>query len=275
MNKNISQNANAISNAGLSIDVSIDTNMDASINTRMDSILAQYVFSEQASTHELIEFTLKSLQDLLPLAGFKVVKSRKALEMKTKELLISLYFQANRHNAAGTSIEVMLHCKVTHNKRKSHTGLPESYYQHAELKWYELWGKEAFKDSLLSMTKYITEHEIPLIEQLVSDPQCVIEENEKNEENEQGKHKEYEKHENYKKHAKLKDRILSPYFYYRYGTEAQFEQARQRYVESLSEAQKKQYDEAVIKFQADGSSPIKRGEDWAYLTVAKAAGFEI
>ncbi|WP_141236629.1 hypothetical protein [Paenibacillus sp. 7516] len=118
----------------------------------MNSILGQYTFSEQSSTHELIEFTLKSLQDLLPLAGFKYVKSRKALEMKIQEWLISIYLQANRHNVAGTSIEVMVHYKVTHNKRKAHTGLPESYYQHSELRWYELFGKEAFKDSLMSMS---------------------------------------------------------------------------------------------------------------------------
>ena len=146
----------------------------------------------------------------------------------------------------------MVHCKVTHNKRKAHTGLPESYYQHSELRWYELFGKEEFKGSLMSITEHITQHNIPLIEQLLSDPQCVIEEN-----------------------AKMPKRILSPYFYYRYGTEGQFEQARQRYVANLSEAQKKQYDEAVIKFQADGCGPIRLGEDWAYLTVAKAEGREI
>ncbi|MBB6019543.1 hypothetical protein HNR77_000604 [Paenibacillus sp. JGP012] len=205
------------------------------------------------------------MQDLLPLTVFKVVKSRKALEMKTKELLISIYFQANRHNAAGTSIEVMLHFKVMHNKRKSHTGLPESYYQHSELKWYELLGKEAFEDSLLSMMEYITQHEIPLFEQLISDPQGVIE----------AKYKEHKEYEEYKNYVKLKDKILSPYFYYRYGTDAQFEKARQRYVASLSEVQKQQYDDAVIRFQADESSPIQRGEDWAYLTVAKAKGYEI
>ncbi|MGD0031397.1 hypothetical protein SLT67_08565 [Paenibacillus illinoisensis] len=70
-------------------------------------------------------------------------------------------------------------------------------------------------------------------------------------------------------------KILSPYFYHRYGTEGQFEQARQRYVANLSEAQKKQYDDAVMKFQADGCSPIRVREDWAYLTVAKAEGREI
>ncbi|GAB1154493.1 hypothetical protein YWY31_05180 [Paenibacillus illinoisensis] len=43
----------------------------------------------------MIELTLKSLRDLLPLAGFKYVKSRNALEMKTQELLISIYLQAN------------------------------------------------------------------------------------------------------------------------------------------------------------------------------------
>jgi TolA-binding protein len=78
-----------------------------------------------------------------------------------------------------------------------------------------------------------------------------------------------EEHEN---HVKRKKRILSPYFYYRYGTKAQFEQARQRYVASLSEVQKQQYDEAVIKFQEDVNSPIKRGKDWAYLTVVKKDG---
>jgi hypothetical protein len=36
--------------------------------------------------------------------------------------------------------------------------------------------------------------------------------------------------------------------------------------------QKQQYDEAIIKFQEDVNSPIKRGEDWAYLTVAKKNG---
>ncbi|MEO2203033.1 hypothetical protein ABGV42_04750 [Paenibacillus pabuli] len=236
MNKNAGQSA------------SIESSIDASMN----AILSQYAFSEQSSAHELIEFTLKSLRELIPLAGFKVVKSRKALEMKTQELLISIYLQANRHNVAGTSIEVMVHSKVTHNKRKSHTGLPESYYQHSELRWYELFGKEAFKDSLISITEHITQHEIPLIEQLLSDPQCAIEEN-----------------------AKMPKRILSPYFYYRYGTEGQFEQARQRYVANLSEAQKKQYDDAVMKFQADGCSPIRLGEDWEYLTVAKAEGREI
>ncbi|MDO7908752.1 hypothetical protein Q5741_20415 [Paenibacillus sp. JX-17] len=215
----------------------------------MDSLLGHYPCREQSSAYELMEFTLKSLRDLLLLADFKYVKSRKSLEMKTQEFIISLYLQANRYNAAGTSVEVMVHCKVTHNKRKAHTGLPESYYQHSELKWYELFGKEAFKDSLLSITEYIAQHDIPLIQQLISDPQSVIEEN-----------------------AKLQKWILSPYFVYRYGTEAQFEQARQRYVANLSEAQKKQYEEAVFKFQADGSSPIRLGEDWAYLTVAKAAG---
>ncbi|WP_434748754.1 hypothetical protein [Paenibacillus amylolyticus] len=244
-------------------------------NTSLDSILGQYAFNEQSSTTELIEFTLKSLQDLWPLAGFKVVKSRKALDMKTKELLISIYLQANRHNTAGTSIEVMLHCKVTHIKHKSYTGLPESYYQHSELKWYELLGKEAFEDSLLSMMEYITQHEIPLIEQLMSDPQGVIEANEENEESEHEKYKEYEEYKEYKNHVKRKDKILSLYFYYRYGTDEQFEQARQRYVASLSEVQKQQYDEAVIKFQTDISSPIKRGEDWAYLTVAKKEGHAI
>ncbi len=138
-------------------------------------------YSEQSSDHELIEFTLKSLRELIPLAGFKYVKSRKALEMKTQELLISFYLQ-----------------------------------------------------------------------QLLSDPQCVIEEN-----------------------TKMPKRILSPYFYYRYGTEGQFEQARQRYVANLSEAQKKQNDDAVMKFQADGCSPIRLGEDWVYLTVAKTVGREI
>ncbi|MCM3134358.1 hypothetical protein M3629_16310 [Paenibacillus polysaccharolyticus] len=236
-------------------------NNNSSHNTSLDAILGQYAYNEQSSSTELIEFTLKSLQSLLPLTGFKVVKSRKALEMKTKELLISFYLQANRHNTAGTSIEVMLHCKVTHIKHKSYTGLSESYYEHSEIKWYELLGKEAFRDSLLSMMEYITQHEIPLIEQLISDPRGVIAANVRNEEiegNEQGKHKE---NEEYKNDAKLKDKIFSPYFYYRYGTDAQFEQARQRYVASLSEAQKQQYDEVVIKFQADKSSPIKRGED--------------
>ncbi|MDT0124832.1 hypothetical protein Q9R46_19365 [Paenibacillus sp. RRE4] len=222
-------------------------NNNSSQNTSVDSILGQYAFNEQSSSTELIEFTLKSLQDLLPLAGFKIVKSRKALEKKTKELLISFYLQANRHNTAGASIEVMLHCKVTHIKHKSYTGLLESYYEHSELKRCELFGKEAFRNSLLSMTDYIKQHEIPLIEQLISDPQGVIEAN----------------------------RIFSPYFYYRYGTGAQFEQARQRYVASLSEVQKQQYDEVVIKFQENVNSPIKRGEDWAYLTVAKKEGREI
>nr|WP_154960302.1 hypothetical protein [Paenibacillus xylanexedens] len=222
-------------------------NNNSSQNTSVDSILGQYAFNEHSSSTELIEFTLKSLQSLLPLAGFKIVKSRKALEMKTRELLISIYLQANRHNTAGTSIEVVLHCKVTHIKHKSYTGLPESYYEHSEIKWYELLVKEAFEGSLLSMMEYITQNEIPLIEQLISDPQGVIGEN----------------------------RIFSPYFYYRHGTEAQFEQARQRYVASLSEVQKQQYDEAVIKFQEDVNSPIKRGEDWAYLTVAKKEGREV
>ncbi|MFC9710618.1 hypothetical protein ACFTRD_20950 [Paenibacillus sp. NPDC056933] len=189
MNKNASQNASA------------ESSVEPSIDASMDSILSQYAFSEQSSAHELIEFTLKSLRDLLPLAGLKYVKSRKALDM------ILIYLQANRHNVAGTSIEVMVHCQVTHNKRKAHTGLPESYYQHSELTWYELFGKEAFKNSLLSITEHITQHDIPLIKQLLSDPQCVIEEN-----------------------AKMQKRVLSPYFFYRYGTDAQFEQARQRYV---------------------------------------------
>lgn len=240
-------------------------NNNSSQNTSVDSILGQYAFNEHSSSTELIEFTLKSLQSLLPLAGFKIVKSRKALEMKTKELLISIYLQANRHNTAGTSIEVMLHCKVTHIKHKSYTGLPESYYEHSEIKWYELLGKEAFEGSLLSMMEYITQHEILLIEQLISDPQGVIE----------AKYKEHKEHEEYKNDAKLKDKIFSPYFYYRYGTDAQFEQARQRYVASLSKVQKQQYDEAVIKFQEDVNSPIKRGEDWAYLTVAKKEGREV
>lgn len=120
-------------------------NNNTSHNKSLDAILDQYAFNEQSSSTELIEFTLKSLQSLLPLAGFKIVKSRKALEMRTKELLISIYLQANRHNTAGTSIEVMLHCKVTHIKHKSYTGLPESYYEHSEIKWYELLGKEAFE----------------------------------------------------------------------------------------------------------------------------------
>ncbi|MGQ8873486.1 hypothetical protein [Paenibacillus sp. TSA_86.1] len=180
-------------------------NNNTSQNTSVDSILEQYAFNEQSSTTELIEFTLKSLQDLLPHTGLKVVKSRKALEMKTKELLISIYMQANRHNTAGTSIEVMLHCKVTHIKHKSYTGLPESYYEHSEIKWYELLGKEAFKDSLLSMTDYITQHEIPLIEQLITDPQGVIGANEENEESE---HEKYKEHEEYKNHVKRKDKIF-------------------------------------------------------------------
>lgn len=250
-------------------------NNNSSQTTSVDVILDQYAFDEQSSSTELIDFTLKSLQSLLPLAGFKIVKSRKALDMKTKELLISIYLQANRHNTAGTSIEVMLHCKVTHIKHKSYTVLPESYYEHSEIKWYELFGKEAFKDSLLSMTDYITQHEIPLIEQLISDPRGVIAANVMNEEiegNEQGRHIE---HEEYKNDAKLKDKIFSPYFYYRYGKDEQFEQARQRYVASLSEVQKQQYDEVVIKFQENVNSPIKRGEDWAYLTVAKKEVHEI
>lgn len=56
-------------------------NNNTSQNTRVDVILDQYAFNEQSSSAELIEFTLKSFQDLLPLTGFKVVKSRKALEM--------------------------------------------------------------------------------------------------------------------------------------------------------------------------------------------------
>ncbi|MFB8374671.1 hypothetical protein [Paenibacillus taichungensis] len=119
-------------------------------------------------------------------------------------------------------------------------------HEHFELTWYELLGKEAFKHSLLSITEHITRHDIPLIELLLSDPQVVIEEN-----------------------AKKQKWTLSPYFVYRYGTEAQFEQARQQYVANLNKAQKQHYDDAVIKFQADESSPIKLGEDWAYLTVAK------
>ncbi|MCG7378861.1 hypothetical protein MH215_17765 [Paenibacillus sp. ACRSA] len=107
----------------------------------IDSILIQYAFSEQSSAHELIEFTLKSLRDFLPLTGFKIIKSRKALEMKTQGFMISIFLQANRHNLAGTSIEVMVHCKVMHNKRKAHTGLPETYYQHSQLIWNELFGK--------------------------------------------------------------------------------------------------------------------------------------
>ncbi|APO43038.1 hypothetical protein BS614_02450 [Paenibacillus xylanexedens] len=62
-------------------------------NTMMDSILSQYAFNEHSSTHELIEYTLKSLRDLSPLTGFKFIKSRKALEMKTQELLLSIYLQ--------------------------------------------------------------------------------------------------------------------------------------------------------------------------------------
>lgn len=171
-------------------------------NTSVDSILERYAFNERSSTTELIEFTLKSLQDLLPLTGFKIVKSRKALEMKTKELFISIYLQANRHNTAGTSIEVMLHCKVTHIKHKSYTGLPESYYEHSEIKWYELFGKEVFEDSLLSMMEYITRNEIPLIEQLISDPRGVIE----------AKYKEHKEHEEYKNDAKLKRQDIQPLF---------------------------------------------------------------
>ncbi|MGW7158675.1 hypothetical protein [Paenibacillus taichungensis] len=75
--------------------------------------------------------------------------------------------------------------------------------------------------------------------------------------------------------AKNQKWTLSPYFVFRYGTEAQFEQARQQYVANLSKAQKQHYDDAVIKFQADGSSPIKLGEDWAYLTLAKSERREI
>lgn len=273
MNKNTSQRAGIEPSMDASIEVKINTSVDVSRSTSMDSVLSQYVFNEQSSSQELIEFTLKSLRDLLPVAGFKIIKSRKAIEMKTREFMISIYLQANRHNTAGTSIEVMVHCKVTHNKRKAHTGLPESYYQHSELKWYELVGKDAFKESFISMTEYIIQHELPLIEQLLSDPQRVIEEHLRYEEDE--KHEDQEKHEDYEKHAELQQRVFSPYFYYRYGTEAQFEQARQRYVGSLSEAQNKQYDEAVTKFQADRNSPIKRGEDWACLTVAKASGYEI
>ncbi|MDR9746055.1 hypothetical protein [Paenibacillus taichungensis] len=91
-----------------------------------------------------------------------------------------------------------------------------------------------------------------LTELLLSDSQVVIEEN-----------------------AKNQKWTLSPYFVFRYGTEAQFEQARQQYVANLSKAQKQHYDDAVIKFQADGSSPIKLGEDWAYLTLAKSERREI
>ncbi|MEK4436285.1 hypothetical protein [Paenibacillus sp. FSL K6-2862] len=93
MNKNAGQSASA----------------ESSIDASMNAILGQYTFNEQSSAHELIELTLKSLQDLLPLAGFKYVKSRIALEMKTQELLISIYLQANRQNVAGTSMEVMVH----------------------------------------------------------------------------------------------------------------------------------------------------------------------
>jgi|GEM_PF-5579747 hypothetical protein len=71
-------------------------NNNTSQNTSVYAILDQYAFNEQSSSNELIEFTLKSLQDLLPLTGFKVVKSRKALEMKTKALLISIYLQAKK-----------------------------------------------------------------------------------------------------------------------------------------------------------------------------------
>lgn len=79
MNKNAGQRASA----------------ESSIDASMNAILGQYTFSEQSSAHELIEFTLKSLRELIPLAGFKYVKSRKALEMKTQEWLISIYLQAN------------------------------------------------------------------------------------------------------------------------------------------------------------------------------------
>ena len=53
-------------------------NNNSSPNTSVDSILGQYAFNEQSSTTELIEFTLKSLRDLLPLTGFKIIKSGKA-----------------------------------------------------------------------------------------------------------------------------------------------------------------------------------------------------
>ncbi|MGR6543996.1 hypothetical protein [Paenibacillus tundrae] len=56
---------------------------------------------------------------------------------------------------------------------------------------------------------------------------------------------------------------------------SKFEQARQRYVAHLSEAQKKHFDDAGFKFQTDRNSPIRNGEDWAYLTVSKAESCQI
>nr|WP_222591874.1 hypothetical protein [Paenibacillus xylanexedens] len=45
-------------------------NNNTSQNTNVDAILDQYASNEQSSTTELIEFTLKSLQGLLPFTGF-------------------------------------------------------------------------------------------------------------------------------------------------------------------------------------------------------------
>lgn len=93
MNKNTSQRAGIEPSMDASIEVKINTSVDVSRSTSMDSVLSQYVFNEQSSSQELIEFTLKSLRDLLPVAGFKIIKSRKATEMKTREFMISIYFR--------------------------------------------------------------------------------------------------------------------------------------------------------------------------------------
>ncbi|MFD1887172.1 hypothetical protein [Paenibacillus wenxiniae] len=62
-------------------------------------------------------------------------------------------------------------------------------------------------------------------------------------------------------------RQFSPYFFYRYGTAVQFEQARQLYYKSLTAPQQQQFDQAVTRFQMEPNSRIGRGEIWPYLTV--------
>ncbi|MFK0524128.1 hypothetical protein ACINKY_18205 [Paenibacillus illinoisensis] len=58
MNKNADQRASA----------------ESSIDANMNAILSQYAFSEQSSAQELIEFTLKSLRDLIPTCWLQICK---------------------------------------------------------------------------------------------------------------------------------------------------------------------------------------------------------
>lgn len=140
--------------------------------------------------------------------------------------------QSNRHNEAGKCAEAILHYKIVHSKLKTHSGLHESYYEGSDIHWYELYGKPELMNSFQRIVMHISQQFIPLVEELLSNPNELVAEAISN-----------------------ADYKSSPYFFYRFGTQELFEQAKQNYYSNLTEDRKQQFDESVEKIKVDRNSP--------------------